>query len=110
MTTVKIFILYQLEDEIKRTSVEESKYKEKPKSALIVPGESISKKEPSKISAKTKCAYTLFLVHVHYSIDKEITIHIFNRPLYQHCTIWVMNICQNISSSLSKNIFWKLII
>ena len=35
-----------------QTSVEESKYKEKPKSALIIPGESISKKEPNKISEK----------------------------------------------------------
>ena len=32
-----------------QTSGEESKYEEKPKSALIVPGESISKKEPIKI-------------------------------------------------------------
>ena len=34
------------------TSVDESKYEEKLKSALICPGESISKKEPSKISEK----------------------------------------------------------
>ena len=34
------------------TSVEESKYEEKPKSSLIFPSESISKKEPSKISEK----------------------------------------------------------
>ena len=33
-----------------QTSVEESKYEKKRKNALIVPGESISKKEPSKIS------------------------------------------------------------
>ena len=33
-----------------QTSVEESKYDEKPKSALIIPGEYISKKEPRKIS------------------------------------------------------------
>ena len=33
-----------------QTSVEESRYEEKPKSALIVPGKSISKKETSKIS------------------------------------------------------------
>ena len=34
------------------TSVEESKYEEKRKNALILPGEYISKKEPSKISEK----------------------------------------------------------
>ena len=35
-----------------QTSVEESKYEEKRKKALIVPGESISKKEPIKIQEK----------------------------------------------------------
>ena len=35
-----------------QTAVEESKYEEKRKNALIGPGESISKKEPSKISEK----------------------------------------------------------
>ena len=33
-------------------SIEEYKYEEKTKSVLIVPGESISNKEPSKISEK----------------------------------------------------------
>ena len=33
-----------------QTSVEESKYEEKPKSVFIVPGASISKREPSKTS------------------------------------------------------------
>ena len=37
-----------------QTSVEESKYEEKRKNALIVPGESISKKELSKIPEKKK--------------------------------------------------------
>ena len=36
------------------TSVEESKYEEKHKIALIVPGEYISNKEPSKILEKKK--------------------------------------------------------
>ena len=35
-----------------QTSVEQSKYEEKIKNALIGPDESISKKEPSKISEK----------------------------------------------------------
>ena len=35
-----------------QTSVEESKYEEERNNALTVPGESISKKEPSKISEK----------------------------------------------------------
>ena len=36
----------------KQTTVEESKCEEKPKITLIIPGASISKKEPSKKSAK----------------------------------------------------------
>ena len=35
-----------------QTTFKESKYKKEPKSGLIVPGESISKKEPSKKSGK----------------------------------------------------------
>ena len=41
-----------------QTSVEDSKYEEKLKNSLIVPGESISKKEPINISEKkTMCLY-----------------------------------------------------
>ena len=40
-----------------QTSVEESKYEEKCKNVLIVLGESISKKEPSKILLKTMRLY-----------------------------------------------------
>ena len=64
----------------KQTSVKESKYEEKRKSALIVPGESIPKKEPSKIPENKKCTYTLFLLHPPYSINKAIIIHVFYRP------------------------------
>ena len=57
-----------------QTSVEESKYEEKPKITLIVPGEYISKKKPSKISEnKTMCSYiipgtpTLFYQQVNHN-------------------------------------------
>ena len=57
------------------TSVEESKYEEKRKSALIVPGGYISKKEPSKISErKTMRLYivpgvpTLFYQHGNHNL------------------------------------------
>ena len=39
------------------TSVEDSKYDNKRKNALIVPGESLSKKEPRKISFQKMCLY-----------------------------------------------------
>ena len=63
------------------TSVDESEYEEKRENLFICPGESIPKKEPSKISEKRQCAYTLFLVHI--------------------------NICHNISSGVRKNFPWK---
>ena len=45
-----------------KTSVEESKYEEKPKSVLIVPGEYIPKKEPSNIlEMKTMRLYIVTL-------------------------------------------------
>ena len=60
-------------------SFEGYKYEEKPKSALIVTSEYIPKKEPSNISEK-KLAYTLFLVHLPYSINKEIIIYVLYHP------------------------------
>ena len=52
-------------------------------------------------------AYTLFLVHLPYYINKAIIIHVCYCPWYQHCIIWVINMHQNISSGVSKNIFWE---
>ena len=60
-----------------QTSVEESKYEEKGNNTLIFSGEYISKKEPSKITERKQCAYTLLLVQLHYSINKAITICVF---------------------------------
>ena len=54
-----------------------------------------------------QCAYTLFLVHLPYSINTEIIIHVFYHPWHQHCIIWVMNMRHNISSRVSKSIFWR---
>ena len=51
------------------TSVDEFKYEEINQNALIYPGGSISKKEPSKIPEKRPFTYTLFLVHLPYSIN-----------------------------------------
>ena len=89
-----------------QTPVDRFKYKEKRKKALIGPGESISKKEPSKISGK-KCAYTLFLVHLPYSTNEATIIHVFYRPRNHNCIIWVMDMRQNISSGVGKNLLWS---
>ena len=88
-----------------KTSVEESKYEEKRKNTLIVPGESISKKELRKVSEKKKCAYTFFLVHLPYYINKAIRINIFYCPWHKYFIIWVMDMRQNISSEVSKGLF-----
>ena len=55
-----------------------------------------------------KFACTLFLVHLPYSINKEIIIHVFYRPCHQHCIICVMNMLQNIYSSLCKDLFLEM--
>ena len=88
-------------------SVEESNNAGKRKNVLIVPGESISKKELRKISGRKKCAYTVFLVHLPYSINKPIRMHVLYRPCHKYCIIWVMDMRQNISSGISKSLFWK---
>ena len=51
----------------------------------------------------------LFLVHLPYSINKAIRICVFYCPSYHHCIIWVKDMRQNISSGVSKSIFWGFI-
>ena len=46
----------------------------------------------------------------HKNINKEIIIHVFNNPWHQNCIIWVMDMRQNISSGIRKNVSWKIII
>ena len=64
--------------------------------------------EPSIISEKRQFAYTLLLVHLPYSINKAITIHVLYHTWNQHCIIWVMNMRQNKSSSVSKNLLLEI--
>ena len=52
----------------------------------------------------------MFLVHLPYYIKKAIRIHLFYRPWYQHCIIWVMDMRRNTSSGVTKSLFWQLII
>ena len=56
---------------------------------------------------KEKWAYTLFLVHIPYSINKEIRIHVFYCPWHPHFIKCVMDMSQNISSGISKSLFRK---
>ena len=55
-----------------------------------------------------QCAYKLFLVHLSYSIKKEIGIHVFYLPWRWYCIIWVMDMRQNISSGVSKSLLCKI--
>ena len=47
----------------------------------------------------------MFPVHLTYSINKGIIIHVFYRPWHQYCIIWLMDMRQNISSGVSKTFF-----
>ena len=107
MIIVKIFTLYRLDGEINRHQLNSLKNEGESKIELIVPCESISKKEPINILEKKKWAYTLFVVHPPYSINRATRIHVFYLPWHQHCVISVMDIRHNISSGVSKILFWK---
>ena len=44
----------------------------------------------ARYQKRRKCVYTLLLVQLPYSIDKAITIRVFDHSWNQHCIIWVM--------------------
>ena len=58
---------------------------------------------------KRQFACTFFLVHLPYSINEAIRIHVLYHPWHHHYIICVMNMRQNISSSVCKNLFWEYI-
>ena len=68
------------------------------------------KRNRSRYQEKRQFACKFFLVHLPFSINKAIRIHVLYHSWYQHCIIWVINMRQNISSSVYKYIFWKYII
>ena len=71
----------------------------------------ISKRRNQAINQpRNKIAYTLFLVHLPYSINKAIRIHVFYCPWHHNSIIWVMDMRHNISSGVSKGIFLLFII
>ena len=57
---------------------------------------------------RKKYDYTLFRVHLHYSINKVFRINVFSHPWNHYWSIWVMDMHHNTSSGLSKIIFWKI--
>ena len=108
IVTVRIFILYLLEDAINihQLNILNMKRNVRIHELLLV---NISQRRKQAIYQKIKqCAYTLFLVHLPYSINKSIIIHLFYRPWHQYCIIWVMYIRHDISSVVSKILFWEL--
>ena len=65
------------------------------------------KRRKQAIYQKIKqCAYILFLVQLHCSINNAIIIHVFYHPWHQHFIIWIMNMRHNILSGVRKNVFW----
>ena len=65
------------------------------------------KRNRARYQKKMKFAYTLFLVDLPYSINKAIRIHVFYHSWHHHFIIWVIIMLQNISSGVSKNVFWQ---
>ena len=94
-----------------QTSADEYKYEEIHHNTLICPGGSISKKEPSKISEKKKICL--------YIVPDEPTLF-YQQGNHNSCLISSLASALHymgneysskyISSSLSKNLFWKFII
>ena len=87
-----------------QTSVEESKYEEKNKSELIFLVNLSQRRNQARYQKIKQCAYTLFLVHLPYYINKATRIHVFYCTWHHHCIIWVMDMRQNISSGVGKNV------
>ena len=107
MTTVKIFILYRLDDAINRHQLKSLNMRRNARMNYLL-RVNISQIRNREIYQKIKqCAYTLFLVHLPYFIIKAIGIHVFYCPWHQHLIIWLMNMRHNISSGVGKKIFWK---
>ena len=63
-----------------QTSFDESNYKEIHQNELIFPGESISKRNQVRYKKKIQLYYTLFLVHLPYSINNTIIINVLYHP------------------------------
>ena len=108
MMTIKIFILYSLDNEINRHQLKSLDMRRNVRvhQLSLVNLYQIMNRE--RYQKRKQCAYTLFLVHLPYYINKAIRIRVFYRPWNKYCIIWVMDMCHNISSGVIKSIFCKL--
>ena len=97
--TVKIFILFPLDNDMTRHQMMSINMRRNIRMNYFVLSNLYQKRR--------QCAYTLFLVHLPYCINKSIIIHIFYHPWHQHCIIWVMNMLHNISLGVIKDVFWE---
>ena len=107
MMTVKIFILHLLDNEMNRHQMMSLNLSRNVRIHQFVLVDISQRRNRVRYQKIIQCAYTFFLVHLPYYIKKTIRIHVFYHPLHQHCIIWVMNMRQNISSGVNKNVFWK---
>ena len=107
MVTVKLSILYPLENEMNRHQIMSLNTRRNVSIHYFVLANLFQKRNRSRYQKKRQCAYTFFLVHLPYYTNKAIIINVFYHPWHQHCIIWVMNMRQNISSGVSKILIWK---
>ena len=107
MTTVKISILYPLDDAINRHQLKSLNMRRNVRVHQLFLVNLSQRKNQARYQKRKQCAYTLFLVYLPYYINKAIIIHVFYCPWHQHCIIWVMDMRQNISSGVSKSLLWR---
>ena len=105
--TVKIFILYSLDDAINRHQSRSLNMRRNLIVHQLFLVHISQRRNQSRYQKIKQFAYTFFLVHLTYFIKKAIIVHVFYRPWHQHCITWVMDIHHNISSGVSKSLFWR---
>ena len=101
MMTVHICILYLLDNAIYRHQLISLNTRIYIRMNYFVQVNLSKKRNRIRYQRKIQLAYTLFMVHLPYSINKEIISHVLYHPLHQHSNMWLMNMRQKISSRVS---------
>ena len=65
------------------------------------------RRNQARNNPRNQSPYNFFVVHLPYYINKAIIIHVFYFPWNKHCITWVMDVCWNTSSGVSKNLLYK---
>ena len=84
MMTVKIFILYPLDDLMNRHKMMSLNMRRNIGMHELVLENLSQRRKRERYQKGRQYAYTLLLVHIPYYINKAITIHVFYHPWYRH--------------------------